>query len=781
MEIEENNTTNATKDGVDRSERTNDENTKKNSSKEVTLVSQRSSRGSAINYAILRYAQLEKKKKSLEQEQRNQNQNENEVRKTEGEAKELENEEKHQPSVTKYTQIKPYERYIDRRWLLCEPDDCSVYQIELMKVTAMFAASSGSTFLNALRRKEERNKDYSFLLPRSIYSNYFNSLVDSYRCVLLSPKPSQNLAFKVIIEEKQSKTQPPKIRKSDKDNENAEIEKKQDILLIERDEVKGTIGEEENTREDQKTTDQKKEEENNTNESEKIALHDAIMLKLAYDQFPEDIFEGLVHIHEHNRLLQEAKQKKINEAESERTMYNQVDWQDFEVVATLDFQADSNESESESEDEEGEEEEEEDVMEIEKNEETVKEIPLPIASIPQSKSQTLENDDDSEEGVYREQDDSEDEEIVRVRDDYQLSTAVGKADQYSKQVLDSRTGQIIPLEDLEEYQRIQFIDPRYEIESKRAADSRKETGLAGGAEVVANLETIVRKRNALIALEEEEKLQKQEERARKRRMLERQKQEKLANKNEVDSNMKEEGNFRVRKESSKNDENDDAKTEEAISKDQQSKLKNVEEGIYISAPKIIKTDNTPVIIHPPITVLDASSTVGTNRIPGIVPSQPLQYSNTALMGDQNMQITRLSETPPSNFPQPPAPPPPQQSLLESSVIAEGKLSEDEFLSTYSNEQLYPRSQYKFIISFPSSGSPSSSLDPDIEITHIDPSWTVKDLKSEIARRYEKLPVQKIQIRTKAGTFLKDANTLSFYNLEPGTNLDVIPKTRGGRK
>merc|ERR1712146_149764 len=42
-------------------------NRKENSSnmKEVTLVSQQSSRGSAINYALLRYAQLEKKSKSL--------------------------------------------------------------------------------------------------------------------------------------------------------------------------------------------------------------------------------------------------------------------------------------------------------------------------------------------------------------------------------------------------------------------------------------------------------------------------------------------------------------------------------------------------------------------------------------------------------------------------------------------------------------------------------------------------------------------------------------------
>merc|ERR1712146_363037 len=116
---------------------------------------------------------------------------------------------------------------------MSEPDDCSVYQIELMKVTAMFAASSGSTFLNALRRKEAKNKDYSFLLPRSIYSNYFNSLIDAYRCILLSPKPSQNLAFKAIMEEKKNKNQPPRIRKLPKNGKREVVDEKTIVSSIE--------------------------------------------------------------------------------------------------------------------------------------------------------------------------------------------------------------------------------------------------------------------------------------------------------------------------------------------------------------------------------------------------------------------------------------------------------------------------------------------------------------------------------------------------------------------
>ena len=269
--------------------------------------------------------------------------------------------------------------------------------------------------------------------------------------------------------------------------------------------------------------------------------------------------------------------------------------------------------------------------------------------------------------------------------------------------------------------------------------------------------------------EEEEKLQRQEERARKRRMLERQKQESLAdaNQNKNDNQTDEENNSGKRKRLEDEDEYDKDAMEEVVSSNRtrqqnpassSSSSMNVDGGISISAPKMINTSNKgvpQVTIHPPISVTS--------------------YQAPSILH-------------PSSSLQPPPPPPPpeqqQQHLESSSTNGEGELmTETAFLSTYSNEALYPRSQYKFLISFPSSGSSNSSQnqDPDIEIEQIDPSRTIKELKSEIASRYGKLSAPKIQLRTETGTFLKDANTIAYYNLKPGTNLDVVPKTRGGRK
>lgn len=283
----------------------------------------------------------------------------------------------------------------------------------------------------------------------------------------------------------------------------------------------------------------------------------------------------------------------------------------------------------------------------------------------------------------------------------------------------------------------------------------------------------------MTALEEEEKLQRQEERARKRRMLERQKQDSLANKDKS----KNENTIEDKREDQ--EDQDNSGNDQMMSVDQQSSSAKVEGRISISAPKMINTNDNivpSVTIHPPISITnpDVPLAQTTNILTDTVSSQSLQYPNIVNMGSQDVQSTKLSQIPLSNLPQQI----PQQSLSEPSNIGEGQeMSEEKFLLTYGDEASYPRCQYTFLITFPSSASSatSQSQDPDIEITDIDPSWTVKELKSQIASKYEKLPLPKIQLRKETGAFLKDANTLAFYNLRPGSRLDVIPKTRGGRK
>merc|ERR1712070_1079831 len=385
----------------------------------VTMVSQKKgARGSAIDYALLRYSQLEQKSKMEQEQKEKQEQEQKQELEQEQEGQGEEEKERdtggeHDDPFSKFRQIKPYERYLDRRWLLGEPDDCSVYQIELMKVTAMYTACSGETFLNAIREKEDRNPDFNFLSTRSIYSKYFTSLVDAYRCILLSPKPTKSFAYQFVMEEKKElkakgKRKGSLSKRSEKEGErengqtSGEGEGKDPITndtlstesktLTRRSDIDGnererqtrletktefniygpgaTTTEEADTEKQIDSTTNATSATNktstnhstNNNNNTKLGIHEAIMFKLGHDQFPADVFEGIVHSYEYQRLKQEAKQQLEQNQKSEKEMFDQVDWQDFDVVATLDIDRndlglDDSESESDSEEEEEEEEE----------------------------------------------------------------------------------------------------------------------------------------------------------------------------------------------------------------------------------------------------------------------------------------------------------------------------------------------------------------------------------------------------------------------------------------
>lgn len=57
-----------------------------------------------------------------------------------------------------------------------------------MKLTALFVARRGRTFLQTLSQREGRNYQFDFLRPTHSLFSYFNRLVDQYSKVLHPPK-----------------------------------------------------------------------------------------------------------------------------------------------------------------------------------------------------------------------------------------------------------------------------------------------------------------------------------------------------------------------------------------------------------------------------------------------------------------------------------------------------------------------------------------------------------------------------------------------------------------
>lgn len=58
---------------------------------------------------------------------------------------------------------------------------------EIIKITAQFVARNGDKFLHGLMTRESRNPQFEFLLPEHHLYSYFDSLVNSYKKVLLLP------------------------------------------------------------------------------------------------------------------------------------------------------------------------------------------------------------------------------------------------------------------------------------------------------------------------------------------------------------------------------------------------------------------------------------------------------------------------------------------------------------------------------------------------------------------------------------------------------------------
>jgi hypothetical protein len=59
---------------------------------------------------------------------------------------------------------------------------------------------------------------------------------------------------------------------------------------------------------------------------------------------------------------------------------------------------------------------------------------------------------------------------------------------------------------------------------------------------------------------------------------------------------------------------------------------------------------------------------------------------------------------------------------------------------------------------------------------------VKDVKAELSRLHlNSMPANKIQFKDPKTGFLKDSKTLASLNIGPTATVDLVPKTRGGRK
>ncbi|XP_048747370.2 splicing factor 3A subunit 1-like [Ostrea edulis] len=71
---------------------------------------------------------------------------------------------------------------------IADPPSISAFDLDVVKLTAQFVARNGRQFLTNLMNREQRNYQFDFLRPQHSLFNYFTKLVEQYTKILIPPK-----------------------------------------------------------------------------------------------------------------------------------------------------------------------------------------------------------------------------------------------------------------------------------------------------------------------------------------------------------------------------------------------------------------------------------------------------------------------------------------------------------------------------------------------------------------------------------------------------------------
>ncbi|XP_023793532.1 splicing factor 3A subunit 1 [Cyanistes caeruleus] len=346
---------------------------------------------------------------------------------------------------------------------IADPPSISAFDLDVVKLTAQFVARNGRQFLTQLMQKEQRNYQFDFLRPQHSLFNYFTKLVEQYTKILIPPK---GLLLKL-----------------------------------------------------------KKEAEN-----------------------PKEVLDQVYYRVEWAKFQERERKKEEEEKEKERVAYAQIDWHDFVVVETVDFQP--NEQGNfpppttpeelgariliqERYEKFGESEEVE--MEVESDEEDEKQEKTdepPVQLDQDTQVQDMdEGSDDEDEGqkvppppetpMPPPLPPTPDQVIVRKDYDPKASKPLPPAPAPDEYLVSPITGEKIPASKMQEHMRIGLLDPRWLEQRDRSIREKQSDDevYAPGLDIESSLKQLAERRTDIFGVEEtaigkkigEEEIQKPEE------------------------------------------------------------------------------------------------------------------------------------------------------------------------------------------------------------------------------------------------------------------------------
>jgi len=395
-----------------------------------------------------------------------------------------------------------------------------------------------------------------------------------------------------------------------------------------------------------------------------------------------------------------------------------IDWHDFVVVETIDFPSD----------------------------EAVEALPPPtsmrLAILKNEQpSKVQPHEDKVEEKQEEAMDESSEEEDddggeqLKVVANYQpkvVSTKDITGDSSRTHIVDPISGKQIAIADMSEHMRIQLLDPKWAEERRRFLDKQRETNFVAGEDIASNISRLAQAREDIFGSSAQSALDQKADS--ERRLME--------------------ANRIIREQASQPQPQHEATMPPVMPP--------------VPPPPMASVPPPPPPPPPPSTTHPSAGLDTTSEPAAKRPKLDELQLNKPQMGSIPMDPSMGQMFDAGMTAAAAVPPPPEENQI---------LSESDFIATLGNPDDVP-----ICIQIPHD---SSNADWNFNGQIFDVSLAalakVKAVKEALKPQLGNMPINKMQLKHPTAGFLKDTFSLAHYNIGPMATLELVPKTRGGRK
>ncbi|KAL3771605.1 hypothetical protein ACHAW5_006632 [Stephanodiscus triporus] len=366
------------------------------------------------------------------------------------------------------------------------------------------------------------------------------------------------------------------------------------------------------------------------------------------------------------------------------------------------------------------------------------------------------SDDDDDDMDMDDDDDDGGGEKLKVVSNYQpkvVSTREITGDASRTHIIDPISGKSIAIADMPEHMRIQLLDPKWAEERKRFLEKQRETNFVAGEDIASNISRFAQARGDIFGSSEADIRDRRADS--ERRLME--------------------ANRLIR--------------EQAMQPQPQPLGSATSAAHHVGVPPPpppppppmgMLPPHPPVFAPPPPQPPPPPQQQVIMAQPAIPPEEPTAKRPKIDESQIDPNLAMAPPPPPGipiapsiagpgiDPPQPPLPPPEENELL----------SESDFIATLSDPDDVP-----ICVRVPHDPSNSNwnfngqTIDIPAKAT-----TTVKDLKAALKEQLGGMPMNKMQLKHPSSGFMnKDGLSLAFFNVGPMATIDLVPKTRGGRK